>query len=347
MVSFMPLPNKSFPFSLSLALRVVKTRMALVSVALSLVFLAEPPTATAEVAFNVTYLDVTNTTGNGFNDATLGATRQSTFESVFTYINTVVDHSGTVEVEVKESQTDGDGFLAAAGAAYPTSPPGFENGEVFRGANGTGLFTGSDMGVTFDFGFNWNSDTSAPSGSEFDLFTVALHEITHGMGFSSLVTSTGISGIGEPGTNPGIFSVYDTFLELGNGTPLFSAGGNFDGSTGDLISDDIFFDGTNARQGNGGQPIKIFAPGSFQEGSSISHIDSSLSTAVMNPTVGTGVSKREYTTADLGILADIGWNLSASASASLNVPEPSTWALAVLTFCSIFAVRRKASGRSS
>jgi len=188
-----------------------------------------------------TFNDVVNTTGVGFDDSTFGATRRATIESVFTYLDLVLDEPGSMDITFNNSQTDGTGSLASAGPLFFTSPNGFQGGLA-----ATHLQTGTDPSAgnpdatsTFDFGYNWNSDTGDPTGAEFDLFTVALHEITHALGFLSLLTSDGLSGIN--GTDPGVFSTFDSFLEKGDGTDLFAAGGDFVGSTGDLISNDIFF----------------------------------------------------------------------------------------------------------
>jgi hypothetical protein len=231
-----------------------------------------------------------------------------------------------------DSENDGGGFLAGAGPRNFTGPNGFTNGFFFDHATtGTDPFGGvEDARAVFDFGFTWNSDTDAPTGSEYDLYTVSLHEITHTMGFLSQLDA---SGNGLNGTNPDVFSVYDSFLELGDGTQLFSADGNYDGTAADLVSGDVFFDGANARAANGGDPVKVYAPGSWDPGSSISHLDNGVD-SVMNFSVGKGVSKRVYTDIDRGVLADIGWNTAAA------VPEPSSIALLTIGVV-VFGISRR------
>jgi len=260
------------------------------------------------------------TTGSGFHDPTFGVSRRSTFQSALDYINTVVDHTGTVDFIVRTSQSDGSGALASAGPRV-TAPLGFEgflNGNVFSHAT-TGIDpnpSGVDGSATFDFGYTWNSELDAPTGSEFDLFSVSLHEVTHSMGFLSAIASTGVSAY--TGTDPGIYSEFDSFLELGDGTKLLAAGGNFVGMTADLTSDDVFFGGANAKAANGGNAVQLFAPSLFDDGSSISHLNASGE--VMSPSIGAGQTRRTYSAIEMGILADIGWTLHA-------VPEPSTFAL--------------------
>ena len=275
-----------------------------------------------------------NNTGVGFDDATLGATRQATFISVTGYLNTILNANGTVDFLVNNSDTDGAGSLASAGSLVFTGPNGFSNGLVYQHAI-TGIDPAanpSDGSATFDFGHNWNSDLSAPTGGEVDLFTVALHEISHAIGFSSFLNSDGTSGIS--GGDPGVFSVYDSFLELGDGTSLFNAGaGDYTGTAADLISNDVYFGGANAMAANGGSPVAVYSPGTFNDGSSIGHI--TAAGAVMNFSVASGVEKREYLAIELGILQDIGWSLVA-------VPEPSSALLMLAGFMGISLHRRRA-----
>lgn len=276
-------------------------------------------TTVADITWNITYSDQANSTGNGFDHAGLGSDRRSTFSQVLNYINTVIDANGVVDLTINNSQTDGGGFLASAGSLYFTGPNGFSNGIVFEHAT-TGidpLASNTDGSATFDFGYNWNSQTDATAVGEFDLFTVALHEVTHALGFASLVSSTGVSEIS--GGDPGVFSVFDSFLELGDGTDLFMPNGDFAGTAADLSSDDLFFNGAAAVAANGGAPVKIFAPGTFQDGSSLSHLDTAtFPSSVMTPAISSGVQKRTYSAIDRAVLSDIGYTLKATA-----VPEPS------------------------
>ena len=298
------------------------------------ILLACPQWAPAAITWNITFNDVVNNTGVGFDDATLGATRQATFISVTGYLNTILNANGTVDFLVNNSDTDGAGSLASAGSLVFTGPNGFSNGLVYQHAI-TGIDPAanpSDGSATFDFGYNWNSDLSAPTGGEVDLFTVALHEISHAIGFSSFLNSDGTSGIS--GGDPGVFSVYDSFLELGDGTSLFNAGaGDYTGTAADLISNDVYFGGANAMAANGGSPVAVYSPGTFNDGSSIGHI--TAAGAVMNFSVASGVEKREYLAIELGILQDIGWSLVA-------VPEPSSALLMLAGFMGISLHRRRA-----
>ena len=105
----------------------------------------------------------------------------------------------------------------------------------------------ADASLLFDFGYNWNSDLGTPTGGEYDLFTVVLHEMTHTLGYLTALDSTGNSELS--GGNPRVYKVFDSLLARGDGTSLFGAGGTFTGTAADFGSEDVFFTGTNAFAG--------------------------------------------------------------------------------------------------
>jgi len=310
-----------------------------------LVCLAVAPASAA--LFNFTYDDVNQSTGVGFDDPTLGATRRGTLASAGSYLGSVIDAPGTVDVRLNASQTDGSGFLASAGTFYYLDSSVFQNGLAFEHAtSGTDPWAGNpDATATFDFGYTWNSDQGAPAAGEIDLYSVALHEFMHTLGFASLLDSDGTSGVVDPG-NPGVdtkvFSVYDSLLETGVGTQLFSGPGNFVGTAADLISGDVFLDGANIRAANGNNPLEVYAPNPWSGGSSISHVDpGGLPGAVMTPSIGGGQSKRELLAPERGVLSDLGWTLQPQA-----VPEPPPLVLLAGGTLSLWIGLRRRKGTS-
>lgn len=296
------------------------------------------------ITWNVTFEDVSTGTAKGFDDPTLGATRRQIFQDTLDYIDSVLDETGTVDLLVNASQDDGTGFLASAGPYFFSGPAGFYNGFVYdhvrTGSDPTTIV--ADATLTFDFGYNWNSGLGTPTTGEYDLFTVILHEMTHTLGYLTALDSAGNSTLS--GGNPGVYSVFDSFLARGDGTSLFSAGGNFTGTAADLVSDDVFFTGANASAAYGG-PVPIYAPSTFQPGSSIGHLDNGV-TSVMNFSVAPGTTQRTFEAVDLGILADIGWNLQSAESQSAAVPEP-TSALAMAIFGVIAFARKRSRHRAA
>jgi hypothetical protein len=227
------------------------------------------------LTFNVTYADVTANNNIGFDHPAAGATRRATATAVLSYVIDVLNSGATasVDIEFMASETGADDALASAGTYFSLTTQ-YSSGLAFEhittGNDPDGGI--SDILVTVDFGYTWNSDTGSPSGSEYDLFTVLLHEITHGLGFTSLSSATGISEISEG--NPGAFSnLDDNLTRITEDKDLWNFFARFVGITADLKSNDVGFSGTNSVAANGNAIPKIYAPNPFEDGSSLSHWD--------------------------------------------------------------------------
>jgi hypothetical protein len=287
-------------------------------------------TAQATIMFNPIFDDVLQHTGKGFDDhtllangLTLGQQRQETLGAVFDYLNTVLDEHGKLDLEIRESEDTGSGFLAYAGSYYNTSLSGFQSGFAFEDiTTGSNSWPSSspDATATFDFGYTLNSGLGAPTAGEYDLFGLALHEMGHVLGIRSLLNENG-SGY----TTYDIYSTYDSHLVLRDGAPLFNGAGQFIGTPNDLVSNDVYFSGTYANAANGGAPVALYAPSTWQQGSSISHLDDRYDR--MFPNSYLGEELRTYSAVDLGILQDLGYRLY---SKPVSVPEPSSLVLFAL-----------------
>ena len=272
------------------------------------------------ITWAVTYDDVTGASGVGFDDAAEGAIRRANVVAVLAYIDSTLNATLPVTIEIRfgASETDGSGSLASAGTLFFISSvfsPGFAATHIQSGVDPS--ISNIDISATFDFGWTWNSDhTVAPTGGQLDLYSVMLHEMTHGLGVLSLVNAAGVSSL-TPNTNPGPFSTMNENMHLGTGgtSPLFTnspAPAQFIGVPANLTSNNVFSNATQATAALGSNP-RIFAPGTFSQGSSMSHWDPSVS-AVMNPSIGSGVSKRVFSDFEIAFFRDLGY-----AGASGNI----------------------------
>jgi hypothetical protein len=260
--------------------------------------------------WDITFEDVEQSNGFGFDDPAEGATRRATMIAVLEYVNGVINEAtgATLVINIHESNNEGDTTLAYAGTLWNEEPSRFDNGFAFEhittGIDPTPNF--GDIFVTVDFGFDWNSGLGDPIGLEFDLFTVLLHEITHGLGILSL---TDDEGQGLQGLNPDVYSVWDQLLRFNEVDEIWSSS---DPVTTLLLpasvlsSDNIQFSGTHATTAFGGMP-PVYAPDTWRGGSSIAHYDRSFVDSVMLHSVLPGTKKREYTPVDLATLKDIGY----------------------------------------
>jgi len=277
----------------------------------------EKITATA-TTFNTVYQDVVQNNGIGFDDPVLGAARRNTVQLAVDYIDSITNEAGICDILFEVSELDGGGFLSAAGTFFDSLPsPRFSNGHAFRHIT-TGVDSAPgwpDIFVVVDFGWNWNTGSGTPSPLQVDLLSVMIHELTHGLGILSLSNEWG-----QDPWIPGVFTHWDKFLETGNGNDLWDdVTALFVGQSSWLTGQDdgVVFVGPNAVAAFG-EPAPIYAPWPWQEGSSMSHFDLGITGgAVMEPSIASGVMKREYTLVEVGALRDIGYT-SAPALAEAD-----------------------------
>jgi autotransporter-associated beta strand protein len=292
--------------------------------AVSLVLLGHLPSADAQVTFTVTYQDVINGNGIGFDQGGgVGATRQATVSSMLSYLQTVIDGRGSAQLHFNVSSTSGTGPLASYGPNNFVFILGsFQNGGAFqRLRTGGATFAAPDASGQFNFGYTWNNGTGPPASNQFDLYSVALHEVLHGLGFlSGVVNASGQGLTTQPVGNPDIYAAYDRYIQRGNtlGTGnllrtdiTMSNFASFQGPASTLTNGNdpttgLFFGGTYAAEIFGGA-VPLFAPNPYQSGSSVSHNNTSPP-GVMHPSIAPGVQRRTLLPYEIGMLIDMGYN---------------------------------------
>ncbi len=278
------------------------------------------------ITFNVWYLDVIDNTNAGFDSFADGATRRARVTETLTYVADVINETGTLDVVVELSLDSGAGFLAAAGTFNPCADGFFEGSTLKRLSSGTKPFGGfEEIFVQVDFFFNWNEDTGAPAGNEFDLLTILLHEVTHGLGFFSLTDPSGVS-LFEGGDCASPFSTFTTWdskvVTSGNANVWSGSPPSLQVNVSQLTSNALFFEGTNAVSLYDQSSTKpgVYAPGSWTQGSSISHWDTGniVGGAVMEHAISIGTQQREFSAVDIGALIDIGYTSAAATGDPLD-----------------------------
>ncbi len=244
--------------------------------------------------------------GQGFRDATLGAARLECVRKALLYIADVLNTTGELNLMLGASQYDGTGPLAESGTLFPVTP-GYTNGTAFLTlAEGSPHSPESaEIALVIDWGYAWYLGDGFPPTTQFDLRSVVLHEVTHGLGFISLLSATG-----ESRGKPNVYSVFDSFLRRsGTGEPMVDnpALPVFTGTAADLTGGALVFGGPNATAAYGSSPF-VNTPGTFAAGTSLQHWDqSSVGNAVMNPRYSSGVVQRAYTYFEVNALKDLGY----------------------------------------
>jgi hypothetical protein len=180
----------------------------------------------------------------------------------------------------------------------------------------------ADVVVVFNRYALWyfGTDGKTPAG-QYDLVSVALHELAHGLGFITLMNVAG--GEGSWGGGTSYPAIYDRFVRNGSSTLLIDVSVFRNPSPAlawELTSDNIFFDGPNARAANSAQPPKLFAPAGWSA-SSIGHLNELAFPAgdlnsLMTPELAMAEAVHSPGPVALGVLADLGWSTITSTAAN-------------------------------
>lgn len=307
-----------------------------------------PPTCVAGI-FRLHFAD--SGTGQGFDDLVEGPARQAVACQVFTDLSQLINEAGSpytsianlgtgtsyVEINVQTSLNNSSNpTLGTAGQFFLTTTPGIVHGSVWQtinsgidawfGVNASNLGT---MGIfhgqmQINFGHPFYSGTNPlliPPG-DFDLYTVILHEGIHALGFGSLIDQNGNSKLTS--TNPGIFSIYDTYLEdvattnrLVNWNGCYVAGTSIAPLSKLTTPCTITFDGTNS--------AFVSSDPTWSNGTSLSHYPigtcGNPGNYSMNPSAAPGVTRRFPDIAEVTTLCDIGYSTSGTYPGAVYPPS--------------------------
>lgn len=252
---------------------------------------------------------------------------QAAFEYAVDIWEGLIESDVTIDVDANFTSL-GFGVLGSAGPAYNIRDfSGAPQANTWYSAAlgnklaGTDLNTNSpDITTNLNSNFsNWyfGTDGNTPAG-EYDFVTVVLHELAHGLGFSGLMQYN--NGEGSWGVGTGFPGIYDRFTVNGsNQSPIdMSQFPNPSTALGNqLTSNNIFFNGSNAVDANGGTNPKLYTPISWNQGSSYSHLDEATYAAgnpnsLMTPRLGTGEAIHNPGDITLSIFEDMGWTVNNS-----------------------------------
>jgi hypothetical protein len=170
----------------------------------------------------------------------------------------------------------------------------------------------ADVELVLNNTINWYFGTDGKtSGLKYDLVTVIIHELCHGLGFfDSMVSedgSTGSYGIW------GVPVIYDLFVENADGERLTDTL-KFPQNSVDLYNQftggQLYFNGPLTKRYMSGVRPKLYSPSIWDPGSSISHLDETQTLAVnalMTPYIDRGEAIHDPGKLTSSILGDIGW----------------------------------------
>ncbi len=168
----------------------------------------------------------------------------------------------------------------------------------------------SDLGSTSCLtGTSWYYGLDANPGSkQFDFVTVALHEIVHGLGFTTLVNlSTGAKPSGFDDAYMQNLEDHNTGKLWPNMSNAERAASSVDDGALHWVGDQVVTGGAALLSGRDAASghVEMYAPNAVQPGSSVSHFSSSLSPdELMEPFIAGATHNVELTVA---LLLDLGW----------------------------------------
>jgi hypothetical protein len=232
------------------------------------------------------------------------------------------------------SNMAGNTLGGSASHRYANGSTAWQMGEyVWKNGGDIGPFSyGFDTIIRYDIDAagvsgGWNFGSDAAAGNQIDFRSVVTHEIGHSLGWSA--TYSYISDIwGDLGSTTGLTAWDENLVDSAGNRPEvngYGTPGNFN-----ELDSPVYFDGANAVAVYG-SAVPIYAPGPFQVGSSLAHIDEgTFGTMLMTPSFAIGQTMREVSDLEWAIMEDMGWTV---------IPEPATILLFGLS--AIFIRKRK------
>ena len=190
----------------------------------------------------------------------------------------------------------------------------------------------ADIICSFDSERNWYfaTDGNTPE-TKYDLVTVVLHEIAHGLGISGfLKDENGVGKFNNAGNNPSAYDyyIYNSQNQRISDNSLFSSP-----STqlhNQITSNELDFScSTNCDQSKS----KIYAPSSWRTGVSIYHLQnvSGSSGELMSPSISKGQAIHNPGESTIKILSEIGWGAISLKLQEINDFENSVAHLPIQT----------------
>ncbi|MCU1691087.1 MAG: N-acetylmuramoyl-L-alanine amidase [Frankiales bacterium] len=179
----------------------------------------------------------------------------------------------------------------------------------------------------------WTGETRPPA-DRYDLTSVALHELLHGLGLTaSLRVEGGVGTWGDPADPVGPTPVvFDRFVVNATSPDAVVSSAVLrrpirTRDLADALTAPVYWDGPQARAALGGRRPRLESGASFLLGTSLVHLPESEApagtpNAVLSPVLGLGETTRLLGPVVLGMLADTGWAVPALPGSRYTPVDP-------------------------
>lgn len=271
--------------------------------------------------FNLTYLDIIESTGHGFADPLQGAARRAALEAAFSQIASSLLDGGEADIEIRKSFSGNPNSNPFAFASsYYFGSKGFNDPftkrHIVTGNDPHGVYPDAYLQFNFHGNLKYNYDIiNWPAADEYDFFTVALHEIMHILGFSSYC-----NGHGESAAALDVFTTYDQNLVDFEKNALLELGAGQGNSVVSRPNPSLLTNNQVWYEIGAGNLIPVFSPANFGA-SSLSHLDNSRSNHgeyVMHPSLNKGQRFGHLHEDEAAILETLGYTVNLSLATSLE-----------------------------
>jgi len=300
-----------------------------------------PESATA--SFSITYVSSGATDLWGEPCYTFPSQAQAPFNAAANIWGNIIQSSVPITIRTCWANLGSSSILGYSGGGplrrdFTGAPVAntWYGGSLANALAGYDLESGSfDMHITYNLNFSWyyGTDGNTPAG-QYDLMSVVLHEIAHGLNFTGSMQYS--AGSGSWGYGTGYPNIYDIFMRDGSGNQLINMGvyGNPSTALGTaLTSNNIWFHGSNAMAANGGVRVKMYAPSTWSGGSSYAHLDYTTFNDTINElmvfAISSGESIHDPGPVTKGLLKDLGWPWTCLTPAMPLSPSPQDGATGV------------------
>ena len=271
---------------------------------------------TATANFTITYIAAGGTDLWGQSCLTFPESAKTAFDAAAVIWGNLLQSSVPITINACWASLGGSTLGYSGGGSFSRNFTGapklntWYSASLANALSGTDLVpTNADMHITYNNNFSWYYGTDGnPALSQHDLMSVILHEIGHGLNFAGLASYSG--GQGSLGSS-GSFGIYDTFMRDGAGN-LLTSYTSPSGSLGSVLTGgNIWFHGTYAMAANGGGRVKMYAPSTWADGSSYSHLDydtfNNTENQLMVYAISRGEAIHDPGAVAKGLLKDLGW----------------------------------------